>query len=28
MKEQGTKDAEEAWSRVTKDEGMGYKLFK
>lgn len=28
MMEQGHKDAEEAWSRVTKEEGMGYKLFK
>lgn len=28
MMEQGHKDAEEAWSRVTKEEGLGYKLFK
>lgn len=28
MMEQGMKDAEEAWSRVTNDNGMGFNLFK
>jgi len=26
--EQGHKDAEEAWSRVTKEEGMDLRLFR